>query len=273
MVAMRKLPRVLTIAGSDSGGGAGIQADIKTMCALNCYGMSAITAITAQNTLGVYAVHPIPPDIVKKQIEVVLSDIGVDAIKTGMLWGTEIITVVHEVLEIYPQPYLVIDPVLVAKSGDLLLHQEAISSLLELLIPHAWLITPNLPELKELTGIEPEDKDAITQAGYILLEKGVKYVLVKGGHGQGEKIKDYLFSYKNEEMCFVSPRVYSPHTHGTGCTLSSAIACYLARGLETEIAVEKAIQFVHKSIETAPNLGKGHGPLNHLWMNPEINCK
>lgn len=267
MVETKKLPRVLTIAGSDSGGGAGIQADIKTMCALHCYGMSAITAITAQNTTGVYAVHPIPAEIVGKQIEVVLSDIGADAIKTGMLWGAEIITAVHNVLKNYHQPYLVIDPVLVAKSGDLLLQREAISALLELLIPQAWLVTPNLPELKELTGIEPENKYAITKAASILLEKGTKYVLVKGGHGQGEQIQDYLFSYQNEEMCFTSTRVHSPNTHGTGCTLSSAIACFLAHGLETKIAVEKAVEFVHNAIETAPDLGKGHGPLNHLWKN------
>lgn len=270
MFSSQKIPRVLTIAGSDSGGGAGIQADIKTMCALNCYGMSAITAITAQNTTGVYAVQPIPAEIVKKQIEVVLSDIGADAIKTGMLWGTEIITAIYEVLSVYSEPYLVIDPVLVAKSGDPLLQQEAISALIELLIPRAWIITPNLPELKELTGIEPENKDSIKKAGQKLLEKGAKYVLVKGGHGQGTQIHDYLFSHEGEEIDFTSERVQTPNTHGTGCTLSSAIACYLAHGLDTATAVGKAIQFVHKAIETAPNLGKGHGPLNHLWQNQKV---
>ncbi len=261
---IEKLPRVLTIAGSDSGGGAGIQADIKTMCALNCYGMSAITAITAQNTLGVYAVHPIPAEIVEKQIEVVLSDIGADAIKTGMLWGTEIIVAIHRVLEKYPEPYLVIDPVLVAKSGDVLLKNEAISALIEFLLPRAWIITPNLPELKELTGIEPTDKEAILKAGQWLFDKGAQYVLAKGGHGKGEEIHDYLISNNGNCKIFTSPRINSHNTHGTGCTLSSAIACYLAHGLETELAVEKSIQFVRKAIETAPNLGKGHGPLNHL---------
>ncbi len=261
------LPRVLTIAGSDSGGGAGIQADIKTMCALHCYGMSAITAITAQNTTGVYAVHPIPVEIVEKQIDVVLSDIGAEAIKTGMLWGVEIITAVHKVLKKYPEPYLVIDPVLIAKSGDILLQKDAISALLELLVPRAWIITPNLPELKELTRIEPENKNAIIKAGNLLIDRGVKYVLVKGGHGHEKQIHDYLLSDKGDCMSFTSVRIDSHNTHGTGCTLSSAIACYLAHGFETEVAVEKSIQFVHRGIETAPNLGKGHGPLNHLLSN------
>lgn len=270
MTEFKKMPRVLTIAGSDSGGGAGIQADIKTMCALNCYGMSAITAITAQNTLGVYAVHPIPAEIVRKQIEVVLSDIGADAIKTGMLWGTEIIHEVHKVLFDYPKPYLIIDPVLVAKSGDPLLQKEAISALVELLIPRAWIITPNLPELKELTEIEPNNKGAILKAGNMLLDRGVQYVLVKGGHGQGEDVYDYLISKEGREIVFTNRRIDTPNTHGTGCTLSSAIACYLAHGWETVNAVEKAIQFVHKSIETAMPLGKGHGPLNHLWQNQKL---
>lgn len=270
MAEFKKIPRVLTIAGSDSGGGAGIQADIKTMCALNCYGMSAITAITAQNTLGVYAVHPIPAEIVRKQMEVVLSDIGVDAIKTGMLWGTEIINEVHKVLLNYPEPYLVIDPVLVAKSGDPLLQKEAVSALLERLVPRAWIITPNLPELKELTGIEPTDKGTILKAGDMLLDRGVKYVLVKGGHGQGEEVFDYLISKGGQKIVFTNRRIDTPNTHGTGCTLSSAIACYLAYGLETVSAVERAIQFVHKSIKTATPLGKGHGPLNHLWRNRKL---
>lgn len=267
MTNIKNIPRVLTIAGSDSGGGAGIQADIKTMCALNCFGMSAITAITAQNTTGVYSVYPIPAEIVAKQVDIVLSDIGADAIKTGMLWGTEIITAIYKVLMAYPEPYLVIDPVLIAKSGDPLLQQDAIGALIELLLPRAWIITPNLPELKELTGIVPENKEAVLKAVHILLAKGVKYVLVKGGHGQGKQIHDYLFSHDGKEYCFISARIDTPNTHGTGCTLSSAIACYLARKWETEIAVEKSIQFVQRAIETAPQLGHGHGPLNHLWQN------
>ncbi len=261
----KNVPRILTIAGSDSGGGAGIQADLKTMCALNCYGMSAITAITVQNTIGVYDVHPIPTDIVEKQIEVVLSDIGADAIKTGMLWDAEIITAVHKALKPFPGPYLVIDPVLVSKSGNILLQQNAVDALLELLVPRAWIITPNLPELKQLTGVEPNHKDNIIKAAKKLLDRGTKYVLVKGGHGQGEQVEDYLISNKCDIKCFPSIRINTTHTHGTGCTLSSAIACYLAKGLETEPAVETAIQFVHKAIETAPLLGKGHGPINHLW--------
>ena len=267
MSCKKKIPRVLTIAGSDSGGGAGIQADLKTMCALNCYGMSAITAITVQNTMGVYGVYPIPPEIVEKQIEVVLSDIGADAIKTGMLWDADIIMTVHKALNPFPDPYLVIDPVLVSKSGNTLLQQNAVDALLELLAPRAWIITPNLPELKELTGIEPNHKDNIIKAAQKLLNSGTKYVLVKGGHGQGEQVEDYLISNEGDIRCFPSTRINTPHTHGTGCTLSSAIACYLAQGLETELAVETAIQFVHKAIETAPLLGKGHGPINHLWKN------
>ncbi|HOK09109.1 MAG TPA: bifunctional hydroxymethylpyrimidine kinase/phosphomethylpyrimidine kinase [Candidatus Hydrogenedens sp.] len=270
MLKKKKTPRVLTIAGSDSGGGAGIQADLKTISALNCYGMSAITAITAQNTIGVSAVHPIPPDIVKEQIEVVMQDIGADAIKTGMLWGSDTIRAIHDALSSFSDFYLVIDPVLVAKSGDLLLQREALETLLEFLVPQAWIITPNLPELRELTGIEPENEESLLRSAEVLLERGARYVLVKGGHANGKIVTDWLISNDGNVNHFLSQRIDTKNTHGTGCTLSSAIACYLAHGLPTITAVERAIQFVHKAIETAPSLGHGHGPLNHLWRNKPI---
>ncbi len=265
-----RLPRVLTIAGSDSGGGAGIQADLKTFTALNCYGMSVLTAITAQNTVGITGIHPIPVDIVKKQIIAVMEDIGADVIKTGMLWDANIIEAVAEVLKNYSYKYLVVDPVLVAKSGDLLLKKECIKVLKEKLIPLAWIVTPNIPELSELSGKDVNREKDICDSARIIIEMGCKYVLVKGGHLEGEVVVDRLISAYGEVKEYVHPRLNTTSTHGTGCTLSSAIACYLAYGYETSVAVGKAIEFVHKAMETAPPLGKGHGPLNHLWRIPPI---
>lgn len=264
-----RIPRVLTIAGSDSSGGAGIQADLKTFTALHCYGMSVITAITAQNTLGVSAVHPIPANIVAEQLTAVLTDIGVDAVKTGMLWDTDIIHTVAETLSKHPIRYLVVDPVLVAKSGDTLLKREAVEALRSLLVSHAWIITPNVPELEVLTGISCSSQELLLEAGKKLLDLGCKFVLIKGGHwNDTEVVHDWLLGLDNFAREFTHPRIETRNTHGTGCTLSSAIACYLAKGMETEQAVGQAIQFVQQAIETAYPLGSGHGPLNHLWRIP-----
>ncbi|MCX8063909.1 MAG: bifunctional hydroxymethylpyrimidine kinase/phosphomethylpyrimidine kinase [Candidatus Hydrogenedentes bacterium] len=265
-----KLPKVLTIAGSDSGGGAGIQADLKTITALRCYGMSVITAVTAQNTLGISGISPIPTDIVKKQIIAIMEDIGADVVKTGMLWDSEIIFAVASVLKGYSFKYLVVDPVLVAKSGDLLLMRECVEVLKKELFPMAWIVTPNIPELEELSGRRISSvRDLIISAEEILNE-GSKYVLVKGGHLEEEIIVDRLISADGKFNEYSHPRLNTTSTHGTGCTLSSAIACYLACGYETSVAVGKAIEFVCRAIDTAPQIGKGHGPLNHLWRIPSI---
>ncbi len=265
-----KLPRVLTIAGSDSGGGAGIQADLKTFTALNCYGMSVLTAITAQNTVGIFGIHPVPVDIVRRQMIAVMEDIGVDVVKTGMLWDASIVETVAEVLRGSSFKYLVVDPVLVAKSGDLLLRRDCIRVLKEKLLPLAWIVTPNIPELKELGGDGVNGRDSVVELARRVVDTGCKYVLVKGGHLEGDLVVDRLFSVYGEVREYAHPRIMTSSTHGTGCTLSSAIACYLAYGYETSIAVGKAIDFVCKAMETAPKVGSGHGPLNHQWRIPPI---
>lgn len=263
-----KLPKVLTIAGSDSGGGAGIQADLKTFTVLGCYGMSVITAVTAQNTIGILGIHPISVDIIEKQIIAVMEDIGADVIKTGMLWNADIINVVANTLKKYSFKYLVVDPVLVAKSGDILLKRESVETLKKELLPMAWIVTPNIPELEEISGKRIEKFTDLINSVEEILSLGSKYVLVKGGHTKEEMIVDRLFSAEGKFCEFPHPRIDTNSTHGTGCTLSSAIACYLAYGYDTSMAVSKAIEFVWNAIKTAPSIGKGHGPLNHLWQLP-----
>lgn len=258
--------RVLIIAGSDSGGGAGIQADIKTVTMLNGYAMTAITALTAQNTEGVKGIHPVPPAFVKQQIELVLQDIGASTIKTGMLHSAELIEAVAGLLKRYPNIPLIVDPVMVAKGGTSLLKHDATQALQEQLLPLATLITPNIQEAEILSGMLISNEDGMINAGRrILKQTNCKAVLVKGGHlNTGDRVIDILVS-ERELKRFFSPRLESKHTHGTGCTLASAIATYLAQKLDMEDAIVKARYFVHQAIKMAPGFGHGHGPLNHNW--------
>lgn len=255
------IPRVLIIAGSDSGGGAGIQADIKTCAALGAYSATAITAVTAQNTVGVQRVEVMPADMVRAQIQSVMSDIGADVVKIGMLGSAEIIDVVAEELADI-EALIVLDPVMVATSGDPLLEEAAIEAMITKLVPLADVITPNIPEAKLLTGLDIDAVEDMSAAGEKLLEMGAYAAVMKGGHLKGKTLVDVLVSEDGASM-MTGPRIHSRHTHGTGCTLASAIAAGLALGAPLEQAVMNARDFVYEAIKTAPGLGKGHGPLNH----------
>lgn len=255
--------RVLIVAGSDSGGGAGIQADIKTVTMLDGYAATAITALTAQNTEGVFGVLPIPPEFIRKQIEVVLDDIGADAVKTGMLHDAAVIETVAAVLQERASAVpLVVDPVMVAKGGARLIDPGAIEALKRLLIARATVLTPNLPEAETLCGASIGDVAAMRGAGETLLALGCKAVLVKGGHLASDTVSDVLVTGW-ETRIWESPRIDTRHTHGTGCTLASAIAAGLAQGLDIEHAVDRARAYVQRAIASAPGLGRGHGPLDH----------
>ncbi|MEY4966299.1 MAG: hypothetical protein RL274_1882 [Pseudomonadota bacterium] len=257
------MKRLLVIAGSDSSGGAGIQADIKTALAFGVYAQTAITAVTVQNTLGVTGAHIVPPDVVRGQIIACLCDIGADAIKTGMLGSAEMVEMVAQTLiEHAPGIPLVVDPVMVAKGGSKLLDDAAVESLKKRLLSLATLITPNLPEAEVLTGIYPESEHRIRNAAMVFKMLGVESVLFKGGHGEGATVRDVLWS-GGEFVPFEVPRQDTRHTHGTGCTLATAIACGLAQGRTLLDAVSRAHLFVQNAIRTAPGLGRGHGPLNH----------
>jgi hydroxymethylpyrimidine/phosphomethylpyrimidine kinase len=262
-VAMQTLGRVLIIAGSDSGGGAGVQADIKTVTALGGYAATAITAITVQNTLGVTAVHPVPLDIVAAQARAVLSDIGADVIKTGMLGDAATVELVAGLIAEAGVP-AVVDPVMVAKGGASLLADSAVAALRERLVPRAALLTPNAPEAAALTGLAVETTDDLRRAGEALLAIGAKAVLMKGGHIAGERVVDILMTAEGE-TAFEGERIESRHTHGTGCTLASACATGLAQGLPLAVAVARAWDYVHEAMLRAPGLGAGHGPLDHGW--------
>jgi hydroxymethylpyrimidine/phosphomethylpyrimidine kinase len=254
---------VLIIAGSDSGGGAGIQADIKTVTALGGYAATAITALTAQDTHTVHGVHEVPPVFVAQQIEVVLDDIGADAIKTGMLHRTEILEVVAETLAAKaPGIPLVVDPVMVAKGGASLLDDDTREVLRNQLVSQAAVLTPNVPEAEILSGMTIGNEDDMAAAGRALLDLGPKAVLMKGGHMPGDEVCDLLVTAAGVER-FTSERLNSRNTHGTGCTLASAIATGLAQGLELSAAVGRARDYVAQAIRTAPGYGGGHGPLNH----------
>lgn len=255
--------RVLIIAGSDSGGGAGIQADLKTVTALGGYAATAITAVTVQNTLGVTAVHPIPLDVIAAQARAVLSDIGADAVKTGMLGDAATVALVADLLDEAGAP-AVIDPVMVAKGGASLLAAEAVSAVRERLVPRAALLTPNAPEAEALTGLAVQTTDDLRRAGAALLEAGARAVLMKGGHVAGERVVDVLMTPAGETT-FEGERIKSRHTHGTGCTLASACATGLAQGMSLEAAVARAWTYVHQAMLHAPGLGAGHGPLDHGW--------
>jgi hydroxymethylpyrimidine/phosphomethylpyrimidine kinase len=255
--------RVLIVAGSDSGGGAGIQADIKTVTMQDAYAATAITALTAQNTEGVFDVLPIPPEFVRRQIEVVLADIGADAIKTGMLHDEPVITAIAAALQEHaPDVPLVVDPVMVAKGGARLIEESAIAALKSLLIAHAAVVTPNLVEAEILAGRTIASLDEMRQAAGELLALGCRAVLLKGGHLPGATVWDVLATQAGVRI-WQSPRLDTRHTHGTGCTLASALAAGLAQGLDVERAVERARDYVRRAIASAPGFGRGHGPLDH----------
>jgi len=255
--------RVLIIAGSDSGGGAGIQADVKTVTALRGYAATAVTALTAQNTTGVSGIHDVPESFIEEQLRVTLEDIGADCIKTGMLHSKSVIDTVCDVIdELARDIPLVVDPVMVAKGGAALLEPSAAQALKARLILRATVLTPNIPEAEVLTGRTISTVDDMCQAGDMLLTLGAKAVLVKGGHLDSDTITDVLVREEGQEL-FVGTRIDTRHTHGTGCTLASAIATGLAQNIDLETAVERARDYVRKAIETAPGIGAGHGPLNH----------
>lgn len=255
--------RVLIIAGSDSGGGAGIQADIKTVTALGGYAMTAVTAITVQDTLGVHAIHEVPLDIIRGQIKVVLEDIGTDTIKTGMLHSVEIIEAVAEDISAFaPHAALIVDPVMVAKGGAPLLQSNAMDAYKRALMPLATLITPNVPEASVLTGRSITTLDEQKAAADALLGLGCDAVLLKGGHMPGGTIHDVFATHEMIEV-MSGPRIDTRHTHGTGCTLASAIAALMAQGAPLRDAVAMARDYVEEAIRSAPGFGKGHGPLYH----------
>ena len=260
-------PRVLIIAGSDSSGGAGIQADIKSCAAFGAYSATAITAVTAQNTVGVQQVELMPAELVRAQIRSVLSDIGADVIKIGMLGNADIIEVVAEEIE-DSDAFVILDPVMVATSGDNLLEEKAIETLKTKLLPLADLITPNVPEAELLTGLKIDDVDDLTKAGDALLKMNVYAALMKGGHLDGKSVVDVLVSEEGANI-MSGPRIRSRHTHGTGCTLASAVAACMALGAPLEEAVTAARDYVFHAIKTAPRLGEGNGPLNHGLANGE----
>jgi hydroxymethylpyrimidine/phosphomethylpyrimidine kinase len=264
MVPTRVRGRVLVVAGSDSGGGAGVQADIKTVTALGGFAMTAVTALTAQNTLGVAAIHAVPIAFVRQQIEVVLDDLGADAVKTGMLHSAAIVeAVVERLVALAPAVPLVADPVMVAQSGASLLEDSAVDALRRLLLPVARLVTPNAPEAARLTGLEVEDVEGQKRAAERLLRLGAKAALVKGGHIAGEKVSDVLAD-ETAIRVLSAPRIDTRQTHGTGCTLASAIATGLAQGLRLAQAVDRARAYLWQALATAPGLGRGQGPVNHV---------
>ena len=269
-------PRILSIAGSDSGGGAGIQADLKTCSALGCYGMTAITAITAQNTCGVQGIHAIPPEMLRQQIDAVVSDIGVDAVKIGMLHDPEVVHIVAQAIRQYRFKHIVLDPVMVATSGDALIARETIAVLVDELFPLVSVITPNLDEASLLLARPIQYVDELNTAAQDLHALGAPAVLLKGGHlaeqpdgnSNGAQVTDVLLYAQDgaiHTQTYTSPRIISRNTHGTGCTLSSAIACYLALCESLPDAVAKARAYIVQAIEQGKNVqtGQGHGPLNH----------
>ncbi|MFD9942536.1 bifunctional hydroxymethylpyrimidine kinase/phosphomethylpyrimidine kinase [Nonomuraea sp. NPDC059023] len=255
-------PRVLTVAGSDSGGGAGIQADLKTMLAHGVHGMSVIAAVTAQNSMGVQGYWELPPEAVRAQLDSVLGDIGAQAVKTGMLASPALVELVAEVLGEYDAP-TVVDPVGVSKHGDTLLVPEAVESLKTRLLPVATVVTPNLWEVEQLTSVKVEDEDGLRRAADAILELGPTWALIKGGHLPGEPVD--LLTDGTAEYRFRAERHDNRHTHGTGCTLASAIASHLAQGEEMPVAVAKAKEYVTGAIARGFPLGDGIGPVDHAW--------
>ncbi len=265
---MKSIPKVLTIAGSDSGAGAGIQADLKTFAALGVYGTSVITAITAQNTVKVSAILELSIDLVVAQIDAVVEDIGADALKTGMVANAALIEVIAAKIRAYDLKNLVVDPVMVAKSGDLLLRKDAIQALCTHLIPLAQVVTPNLPEAQELTGMKLTRTKELEEAARRIIAMGAKSVVIKGGHRKGPAI-DLFFDGKSIRT-LRSPRIRTRHTHGTGCTFSAAIAAYLAKGEKIEVADTMAKKYITQAIRLGFAVGSGHSPVHHFyrfWKN------
>lgn len=258
-------PRVLSIAGSDSGGGAGIQADLKTFAALGCYGMTAITALTAQNTRGVRAIHGVPPDMLRQQIDAVVEDIGLHALKIGMLHAPDIVQTVADAIDRHALLNVVLDPVMVATSGAVLIENPAIAALVRELFGRANLVTPNLDEAALLVGRPLSSEQDMEAAAHELLAMGARAVLLKGGHLKGEQVSDLLLLPNGVPTWMRAPRIHSANTHGTGCTLSSAIAAHLALGADLLEAVQAARAFVRAALEAGAKVrtGAGSGPLNH----------
>jgi hydroxymethylpyrimidine/phosphomethylpyrimidine kinase len=267
-IIMKTYFRALTIAGSDSGGGAGIQADIKTFCALGCFGMSVITAITAQNTKEVTGIFPVPPDFIGQQMDAVLGDIGTDAVKIGMLHSPEVILTVARHLKKWQCANIVLDPVMVSKSGDKLLQDEAVDALKQSLIPMADIITPNLPEASVLLDRAITTREDMTDAVKDLSDLGCPHVLLKGGHLTDAGSGDLLFSAGTGQLVELSgPRIQTPNSHGTGCTLSSAVCAGLARGLDINAAVQNAKAYITGALAAGADfsIGRGHGPVHHFF--------
>jgi hydroxymethylpyrimidine/phosphomethylpyrimidine kinase len=262
---MKQKAKILIIAGSDSGGGAGIQGDIKSASACGAYAATAITSITVQNTLGVTNVFNLPTAIISQQIEAVLSDIGADVIKTGMLSTTEIILIVVQTLQNYSQIKLVIDPVMVAKGGAKLLQNSALEALKTKLLPMAYLVTPNIPEAEILSGLKINNEAEMLQAAKIILaQTGAKNIIIKGGHLHGDDLVDILL--EGEKITKItSKKIATKNTHGTGCSFASSISAYLAQGESLENAFKKAHDYIYNAIKNAPNIGAGHGPIEHFY--------
>ncbi|MGD8962972.1 MAG: bifunctional hydroxymethylpyrimidine kinase/phosphomethylpyrimidine kinase [Desulfobacterales bacterium] len=261
--------KVLTIAGSDSGGGAGIQADLKTFSAIGCYGMSVITALTAQNTRGVNGIHAVPPAFAVEQIDAVLSDIGADAIKIGMLYSAELIEAVAAALRRHGAQKIVLDPVMLAQSGDKLLQDEAVESIKAYLMPLAEVVTPNLPETVVLTGQSIRSRQDVESAARAIAVHGSRSILIKGGHGDDNQSSDLLYlAAKDRPVWLTAERIQTRNNHGTGCTLSSAIAAYLAKNFDIEPAVQKAKHYMNQAIAAgaAYTIGEGHGPVHHFFQ-------
>ena len=261
---MKPVRKALTIAGSDSGGGAGIQADLKTFAALGVYGTSALTAITAQNTVGVTQVYELSPKLVDAQIDAIIEDIGAHAVKTGMLANVAIITAIAKKIRQHRLKNLVVDPVMVATSGDLLIKKNAVTALRTQLIPLATVVTPNIPEAEELTGLKIRTGEDIEKAARRMIEMGARAVVIKGGHLKGPAV-DLFFDGKNARV-LIAPRIRTKNTHGTGCTFSAAIAAYLARGEDLESAVQAAKKYITTAIRAGFSVGAGHGPVHHFYQ-------
>lgn len=260
---MKAIRKALTIAGSDSGGGAGIQADLKTFAALGVYGTSVITAVTAQNTLGVTQVLVLTPDLVASQIDAVIDDIGAHALKTGMLANSAIIEMVAKKIQQHRLKNLVVDPVMVATSGDLLIEKSAVAALRSLLIPFAAVVTPNIPETEELTGLRLSTPKETEEAARRMVKLGAKAVVIKGGHLKGPAMD--LFYDGKQFRTFSTPRIRTKNTHGTGCSFSAAIAAHLAKGETLERAVSLAKQYITQAIRAGFTVGAGHSPVNHFY--------
>ena len=260
-----KIPVSLTIAGSDSGGGAGIQADLKTFSALGTFGCSVITAVTAQNTTGVYGIHEIPLDIIESQIDAVLNDLNPNVIKTGMLASIEVIKLISEKIKSSKTKNIVVDPVMIAKGGDKLIQDNAIGHLISELLPLSTVVTPNIPEAEVLSHMSINNTQDIESAAKIIHKMGPDFVVIKGGHSNDSKSNDIIFDGQ-KFTTLEANRILTTNTHGTGCTYASAIAAGLAKNYSVGKSVKEAKNYVTEAIKNEPGLGNGHGPLNHFFM-------